>query len=78
MAQVEKVKELIGVLADALTAYPGEYSASELLSTFATMFLSTSRVIMDKAPEAREGIIGIVQHIQLQLVDVPTDKLKIN
>ena len=78
MADVERVKDLVQVVATAIEAYPEDYSASELLSTFATMFLSTSRVIIERAPEAREGIIGIVQHIQLQLVEVPTDKLKIN
>ena len=78
MADVERVKDLVGVVATALEAYPEDYSASELLSTFATMFLATARVILARAPEGAEGINAILQHIQLQLVDVPTDKLKIN
>lgn len=78
MADVERVKDLVNVVATALEAYPEDYSASELLSTFATMFLATSRVILARAPEAVDGINGILQHIQLQLIEVPTDKKKIN
>ncbi len=78
MADVERVKDLVQVVATAIEAYPEDYSASELLSTFATMFLATARVIKERVPEAQEGILNILQHIQLQLVEVPTDKLKIN
>lgn len=78
MADVQRVQDLVKAIATTLEAYPEDYSASELLSTFATMFLATARVIKEKAPDAQEGILHIVQHIQLQLVDVPTDKLKIN
>ena len=78
MADVQRVKDLVNVVATALETYPDDYSASELLSTFATMFLATARVIKERVPEAQEGIMNILQHIQLQLVEVPTDKSKIN
>ena len=78
MADVERVKDLVQVVATAIEAYPEDYSASELLSTFATMFLATARVIKAKAPEAQEGIMNILQHIELQLIDVPLDKMKVH
>ena len=78
MADVERVKDLVQVVARAIEVYPADYSASELLSTFATMFLATARVIKAKAPEAQEGIMNILQHIQLQLLDVPLDKMKVH
>ena len=78
MADVERVKDLVQVVATAIEAYPEDYSASELLSTFATMFLATARVIKAKAPEAQEGIMNILQHIELQLLDVPLDKMKVH
>ena len=43
MTDVERVKDLVQVVATAVEAYPEDYSASELLSTFATMFLATYR-----------------------------------
>jgi hypothetical protein len=78
MADVERVKDLIGCMTDALTSFEKDYSASELLSAQATLFVRTAEVIIDRASGAREGIIAIVQHMQLQLTDVPTDRLKIN
>ena len=78
MADVERVKDLVQVVATAIEAYPADYSASELLSTFATMFLATARVIKERVPEAQEGILNILQHIELQLLDVPLDKMKVH
>ena len=78
MADVQRVKDLVNVVATALETYPDDYSASELLSTFATMFLATARIIKAKAPEAQEGIMNILQHIELQLLDVPLDKMKVH
>ena len=77
MADVERVKDLVQVVATAIEAYPADYSASELLSTFATMFLSTARVILTNVPEAHSGINAILQHIQLQIMPIPTDPKKI-
>ena len=78
MADVQRVKDLVNVVATALEAYPDDYSAFELLSTFATMFLATARVILARAPEGAEGINAILQHIQLQLIEVPIDKKKVH
>ena len=78
MAEVQRVKELVNVMATALKAYPEDYSASELLSAFATMFLSTARVILTNVPEAHSGINAILQHIQLQIMPIPTDPKKIH
>ena len=78
MAEVQRVKELVKVMATALETYPEDYSASELLSTFATMFLSTARVILTNVPEAHSGINAILQHIQLQIMPIPTDPKKIH
>lgn len=78
MAEAQRVKDLVNVVAIALESYPEDYSASELLSTFATMFLATSRVILARAPEAQSGIEAILQHIQLQILPVTTDPKKVH
>lgn len=77
MADVKTVKDLVSYVGDALAAYPEEYSASDLLSTFATLLTATARVIIDKAPSARLGVVGIVQHLLLIFTEV-TDPKKVH
>jgi len=77
MADVERVKDMVACMGDALAAFKEDYSVSELLSAEASLFLTTARVAIERAPLAREGIVAIVQHMLLSLTDV-TDKQKVH
>ena len=66
---VERVKDLAECMSEALAAFPKDFSVAELLSAEATLFTSTARVAIDKSPLCRDGIIAVVQHMLLVLMD---------
>jgi hypothetical protein len=78
MADVERVKDMVALMGGALAECHLDYTASEVLSAEATLFLTTARVIIERAPEAREGIIAMIQHMLLTLTETPIDKKLIN
>ena len=77
MADIEIVKDMIECMGDALAAFKKDYTVSELLSAEATLFLTTARVCIEKAPEARAGIEAMIQHMLLSIMDV-NDKTTVN
>jgi hypothetical protein len=78
MADVERVKDMVALMGDALATYEADYTVSEVLSAEATLLLTTARVVVEKVPEAREGVVAMVQHLLLSLTEVPLDKKLIN
>lgn len=71
MSDIERVKDLVGAMTDALLAQ-SDYTTSELISACATLFSSVARTIMEKSPESTDGILAIIQHMQFSLTPVTT------
>jgi hypothetical protein len=78
MANVERVKDMVALMGDALAECNLDYTVSEVLSAEATLLLTTARVIIERAPEAREGVVAMIQHMLLTLTETPIDKKLIN